>query len=52
MAGYTKRDGQIPSRFVCIYTYCPHHTVHPEKYTTFAPSLGCYSDNVTFDSIR
>ena len=22
MADYTKRDGQIPSRFVCIYYFC------------------------------
>lgn len=37
MADYTKRDGQYHHALFAYTLYCPHHTVHPEKYTTFAP---------------
>ncbi len=53
MADYTKRDGQIPSRFVLhihfIVLIIPYI---PKNILLLHQSLGCYSDNVTFDSIR
>ena len=37
MADYTKLTVKYHHALFIYTLYCPHHTVHPEKYTTFAP---------------
>jgi len=54
MASYTKRDGQIPSRFVCIYTlFSSSYRTSKKNILLLHQSLGSYSDNGHFwlDSI-
>ena len=55
MASYTKRDGQIPSRFVCIYIlFSSSYRTSKKNILLLHQSLGSYSDNGHFwlDSIR
>ena len=45
MADYTKRDGQIPSRFVCIYTlFSSSYRTSKKNILLLHQSLGSYSD--------
>ena len=49
MADYTKRDGQIPSRFVCIYTlFSSSYRTSKKNILLLHQSLGSYSDNGHF----
>lgn len=54
MADYTKRDGQIPSRFVCIYTlFSSSYRTSKKKYTTFVTKvLAVIVITAIFDLIR
>ena len=53
MADYTKRDGQIPSRFVCIYTlFSSSYRTYKKIYYFCTKVLAVIVITAIFDLIR
>ena len=53
MADYTKRDGQIPSRFVCIYTlFASSYRTSKKIYYFCTKVLAVIVITAIFDLIR